>query len=342
MSRETIIQLSDDDLWVAYSLPGSEEVLFMIGEKTDQQAGEPCFMLQAWDRQEEPRHYIIPKSIRRNTPWTYEVQEMCEVTSTRREDYERIIQRTVDAIRSGNIEKAVISKIKVVPRQEEDVHALYMSLVKRYPRAFTFMYNLPGEGTWCGATPEVLITAEGGHLRTMALAGTLPIDGQALSDIPWTPKERHEQGVIEDFIEEACGDLRLDFQKNGPTTIQAGAMAHIQSSYTITGSTEVQRLIDRLHPGPAICGRPQILAKDWIQAEEQHDRDHYCGFLGPWGIDNQQALFIHLRSMRIYKDHYVLYLGGGITADSDIIGEWDETELKAQTMLSVINATVHG
>jgi len=46
--------------------------------------------------------------------------------------------------------------------------------------------------------------------------------------------------------------------------------------------------------------------------------------------------------MRIYKDHYVLYLGGGITADSDVTAEWDETELKAQTMLSVINSTIHG
>jgi len=342
MSREKTIQLCEDDLWIAYSLPGSQDFLFMIGEEVNHMSSETCFILQGWDQIRDPRIFVQPKSLSRNTAWTYTVHESCQLSSTPRADYEKIIQRTVDAIKSDAFEKAVISKIKVVHREEEDLFELYEALHQTYRTAFTFMYNIPGKGTWCGATPEVLITSDADCIRTMALAGTLPLDGRALSDIPWTSKERHEQGVIEDYVEEACKDLELDFHKEGPKTISAGSMAHLQSTYTISGLSEALGLIDRLHPGPAICGRPKTVAKDWIEKEEQHNREHYCGFLGPWGIEGEKGIYVHLRSMRIYKEHYVLYLGGGITADSDVAGEWDETELKAQTMLSVINSIIHG
>jgi len=33
---------------------------------------------------------------------------------------------------------------------------------------------------------------------------------------------------------------------------------------------------------------------------------------------------------------YTVYVGGGITADSDLQQEWDETIAKAQTMLKAI------
>jgi len=337
-----MIHLREDDLWIAYSLPGSNDYLFMIGEEMKGLSKEPCFMLQGWNKKRDPRIYIKPKRTYKNTAWAYEVTDSCQLTSSPRGDYEETIQRTVDAIKANEFEKAVISKVKVVQRDEDDLFELFTALYKTYPGAFTFMYNIPGKGTWCGATPEVLITAERDIVKTMALAGTLPIEGRTLSDVPWTAKERHEQGVIEEYVEEACHDLALDFIKEGPHTVKAGTMAHLRSTYKINGSSESINLINRLHPGPAICGRPQTLAKDWIDKEEKHDREHYCGFLGPWGIEEQKGLYVHLRSMRIYKDHYVLYLGGGITADSDVTAEWDETELKAQTMLSVINSTIHG
>jgi isochorismate synthase len=40
--------------------------------------------------------------------------------------------------------------------------------------------------------------------------------------------------------------------------------------------------------------------------------------------------------MQLEADYASLYVGGGITAESDPASEWRETEMKAETMLSVL------
>ena len=41
--------------------------------------------------------------------------------------------------------------------------------------------------------------------------------------------------------------------------------------------------------------------------------------------------------MQVLNNQAYIYVGGGLTADSDPDNEWDETELKAQTMLAVFS-----
>jgi len=47
-------------------------------------------------------------------------------------------------------------------------------------------------------------------------------------------------------------------------------------------------------------------------------------------------LQVNLRCMQKNPQGYTVYVGGGITADSDPQQEWDETIAKAQTMLKAI------
>jgi isochorismate synthase len=46
---------------------------------------------------------------------------------------------------------------------------------------------------------------------------------------------------------------------------------------------------------------------------------------------------VNLRCAEITPGNINLYVGGGLTADSNPEKEWEETELKAQTLLAVIN-----
>jgi isochorismate synthase len=41
--------------------------------------------------------------------------------------------------------------------------------------------------------------------------------------------------------------------------------------------------------------------------------------------------------MKVLENQLSLYVGGGITADSVPEDEWEETEIKAETLLSVLN-----
>ncbi|MES2627919.1 MAG: chorismate-binding protein [Bacteroidota bacterium] len=47
---------------------------------------------------------------------------------------------------------------------------------------------------------------------------------------------------------------------------------------------------------------------------------------------------MNLRCMELTSTGADLFVGGGITAKSDPEKEWTETELKSQTMLSVISS----
>lgn len=71
-----------------------------------------------------------------------------------------------------------------------------------------------------------------------------------------------------------------------------------------------------------------------ISKVEVHDRALYCGYLGP--IKQELKWYANIRCMQVFKDGYLLHLGGGITAESELESEWQETELKSETLLSVI------
>jgi isochorismate synthase len=93
-----------------------------------------------------------------------------------------------------------------------------------------------------------------------------------------------------------------------------------------------------LHPTPAVCGVPTDRARAFIQRHEAHARDLYCGFWGPWNPDGRTELFVNIRCLRATEHGALLYIGAGITKDSDPQLEWEETERKATTWTAPIKA----
>jgi len=41
--------------------------------------------------------------------------------------------------------------------------------------------------------------------------------------------------------------------------------------------------------------------------------------------------------MQLFKNEYWIYVGGGITTNSNPNNEWEETALKAQTLLNILD-----
>ena len=74
-----------------------------------------------------------------------------------------------------------------------------------------------------------------------------------------------------------------------------------------------------------------------------YERDYYTGFLGELNIPQEKssvpktALFVNLRCMKINdKNSASLFIGGGITEDSNAEREWEETISKSKTMKCVL------
>ena len=69
---------------------------------------------------------------------------------------------------------------------------------------------------------------------------------------------------------------------------------------------------------------------------ENYDRSFYTGYLG--FIDNYDCdIYVNIRCARILGDNLTLYVGGGITKDSNPKDEWDEIINKSQIMLNVFD-----
>jgi len=85
---------------------------------------------------------------------------------------------------------------------------------------------------------------------------------------------------------------------------------------------------------------PKEKALDLISALEGYDRSFYSGYWGPVNIENDTNLYVNLRTLRVKNGLITLFAGAGITGDSVPEEEWKETELKCNTILSVIDPTV--
>jgi len=95
----------------------------------------------------------------------------------------------------------------------------------------------------------------------------------------------------------------------------------------------IQNFINELHPSSAISGMPKHTAITNIKEAETHHRKLYTGYLG-FEKGDSINYFVNLRCMQVHKESATLYLGGGITKESILESEWEETEHKAQSLLS--------
>lgn len=61
--------------------------------------------------------------------------------------------------------------------------------------------------------------------------------------------------------------------------------------------------------------------------------------MGPLQVEGKTNLFVTLRCMEIFSNGYRLYAGGGILKDSQEEQEWQETEIKLDTMRNIVHSS---
>jgi isochorismate synthase len=253
---------------------------------------------------------------------------------TTRKQHQELVENAKDHISRGAFEKVVVSRIKHLPHHQNPA-VVFEKLVQLYPSAFSTWYHSPFHGTWFCATPELLLHQEGQTFYTMALAGTLPsLDSTSGND--WTEKEKHEQQLVTDFIVRQVKDAGASaVSAIGPLELTAGQLKHLKTEIQFNSDKKVTDLLSALHPTPAVCGTPRDKSYAFIVEHEPHQRRLYTGYSGvrsPKG----STFFVNLRCMQWFEDHAELYVGGGITAGSSSASEWNETELKALTLSTVL------
>jgi isochorismate synthase len=256
-----------------------------------------------------------------------------------KDDYLKMIVDTVAEIREGALAKVIIARQIPVGRTATSLGTTFLQLHDHTPNAFTYLVNLPVAGIWMGATPEVLIKSDGDYFETVSLAGT-QVRKSFQEEYFWSTKDIEEQAFVSRYMLDVFFNFDIHkYKTSGPETLESGNVAHLKTSFFFPAekiSDCIGNFIAELHPTPAVCGLPKEQANDHILRTEPFERRYYTGYLGPWRLNGEVSLFANLRCMEITPDKYILFAGGGITSHSIPEKEWDETNQKAKTLLSVI------
>lgn len=254
------------------------------------------------------------------------------------EEYQETFQQFIHPLKDGTFQKLVLSRTE---SQTLDEHfsplKAFVNACNSYPRMMIYLCHTPATGTWIGSTPEILLSGHEKEWHTVALAGTMPMQGITIPDT-WSEKNKEEQAMVADYIRNIIKKYGGKMEERGPYTARAGQLVHLKTDFhfQLKETRALGALLKELHPTPAVCGLPKAEAYTFIHRHEKHERKYYSGFIGWLDPDGQTDLYVNLRCMEIHPGKAVLYAGGGILPSSETASEWDETNEKMKTMKNII------
>jgi isochorismate synthase len=257
--------------------------------------------------------------------------------------FEDLVAKAVKAIKENKFSKVVLSRKEEITIPNFEIEIIMNKMISLYSNAFKYCFFHPKIGTWLGATPEQFLKTNGNVLKTVALAGTQLVTSS--TTIIWNDKEKIEQQLVTDFIVNSLEGLVKEITISSPYSVKAGNLWHIKTDILaqLKSKKSIKKIILALHPTSAVCGLPKKEAKEFILQNEGYNREYYSGFLGELNIDFvtfrtlQTDLFVNLRCMKIIENKAQLFVGCGITKDSNPVDEYIETVNKSMTMKKIIN-----
>ena len=260
--------------------------------------------------------------------------------------WRRSVARAGGAVGRGRLDKVVLARrVDLVTDAPIDVPGVLRRLEAGAPGATTFAVTGADGRVFCGATPERLVAVRGRAFRTIALAGTVGRGATAADDrrmaaeLLVSEKDREEHALVVDMLRSTLGPLaeRIEVPA-APHVVRLGTVQHLATelSGTLRGGETILDLVERLHPTPAVGGWPTEAALALIGEEERIDRGWYAGPVGWLDASGDGEFVVAIRSGVIDAERASLFAGCGIVADSAPDREWDESELKLESLASAI------
>lgn len=256
-----------------------------------------------------------------------------------KEIYTETFSRFILPLKEKQFRKLVLSRSTVQPLHETfSPLATFIQACNSYPRMMISLCHTPSTGTWIGSTPEIILSGHEKEWHTVALAGTMPMQGEVMPT-EWSKKNKEEQAFVGDYIRKTVKKFGSKLTEKGPYTARAGQLVHLKTDFhfTLKDTDHLGDVLQELHPTPAVCGLPKEEAYQFILQTEPHDRLFYSGIIGWIDPQGDTTLYVNLRCMHVEGNTATLYAGGGILPDSTADSEWEETQQKMNTMRNILS-----
>ena len=243
-----------------------------------------------------------------------------------------------EAIAAGDVYQVNLCRRLSAPAPADaDVAALGAALAVGNPAPYSAVVRVPGVAV-ASASPERFLRRDGD------LVESRPIKGTASTPDGFLAKDRAENVMIVDLVRNDLGRVAEYGSVDVPGLCETEphpGLVHLVSTVTArlrTGTTWGE-LLDATFPPGSVTGAPKLAALDVIRKLEPVERGPYCGAVGWVDADRRRGdLNVAIRTFWLEGGELHLGTGGGITWDSSPEGEWEETELKARRLLSVVSS----
>ncbi len=223
---------------------------------------------------------------------------------------------------------------------------LYRALRRVNPSPYLFFTRTPTFEV-VGASPELLLQAEGDRLTTHPIAGTRPRGADAREDallaeeLQRDPKERAEHVMLVDLGRNDLGRVARAGTVSVSKYMEVERYSHVLHLVSHV-EARLQPELDALDalrsvfPAGTLSGAPKIRAMQLIAAAEGERRGLYGGAVGYLGYDGNLDTAITIRSAVLKDGQAHVHTGAGIVAGSVPEKEFEETEHKAAALRRAI------
>jgi len=292
---------------------------------------------QSWVTRVGAGHPAPPPAV----PFGDDIDVVLRPGSLDADGYVAAVAAAVSRIHEHELSKVVLARelIGTLPAGG-DIRRVIDALGTRYPDCWTFCVD-----GFLGASPETLVSVDGGAVSARVLAGSAARGTDAESDqaaavaLATSQKDQDEhefavQNVLASLREHSA-DVTASEQ---PFTLKLPNLWHLASDIEgelTDGSTSLD-LVRALHPTAAVAGTPTATALALIEQLEPFDRGRYAGPVGWIGADGDGEWAVALRSAQVRDDTITAYAGAGIVSESVPQRELLETRMKFRPIVEAL------
>ena len=318
--------------FIAYLLPEEKDIVFFSNPTNKKNHSEQIFINTFANEQNDP--IIINKELNaadtikvysNSNPFpNARIKPWC--TNTDFDSYNKQISEIALRLKLEQ-GKTVLSKVLCGLSNNINWGLAFFQYIEQFPLTFRYIYFTHETGCWIGASPEILIDHKSGEqvFSTMALAGTRPIPKTSAQ---WDAKNVEEHDYVTNYIYNILSSLGLNVTIHPVENLKFGNIEHLCHRITSTfNNLSFLEILSKLSPTPALAGYPIRTALEDIRRHEKHPRYCYGGYIA---LKNESGFraYVNFRGAHFDKETYCIYSGGGITAESNALAEWDEAESK--------------
>jgi para-aminobenzoate synthetase/4-amino-4-deoxychorismate lyase len=267
------------------------------------------------------------------------------LTGTDRDAHLAAVEHVISAIRAGELYQVNVCARFSGRLVGEPLDLFSAGLTKLHPDYAAYLQT--DVGTVVSFSPELFLQRHGRRVHSAPIKGTrrrtVPgdqLDDPAARELRNSAKDSAENVMIVDLMR---NDLSRVCEPGTVTTPEllairpAPGVWHLVSEVagTLRDGTGDAELIRATFPPGSVTGAPKIRALALIDELEQRDRCLFTGAIGYVSALDRAEFNVAIRTFEINGDRFELGVGGGITADSVPMQEWQECLIKAAPLLRV-------